>query len=199
MKVKKSHLFLGVIVICVLVFSLPLLVDWLIIGNSIPSNISNSGWVSFLGSYIGALISGFISLAGIILTIRFTREQNKIDRELQIRPCFDIVQVSPSIEENWLGRIKISFEGEPSIKESEIGSSGLRLKNVGTGPATDVFFIVYSPDVGIANTTEYDNTGSYISTNSLRENECGTVSISITHRMKQLNSNDVIDHEDHNI
>ena len=72
------------------VVALPLIIDWLIIGNSFPSNISNSDWVGFFGGYIGSIMGCFISLIGIIWTISFTREQNRADRELQIRPLFDI-------------------------------------------------------------------------------------------------------------
>lgn len=196
---KKHRMILGLIIICFVVTIIPLIVDWLIIGNNVPSNISNSGWVTFLGAYIGALVSGAISLSGIVLTIRFTREQNKMDRELQIRPYFDIVQTTPIIEENWLGEIKIAFDGEPSIEVSKIGSSGMRLKNVGTGPATDIFFLVSLDHVDIRHKAEYDNTCSYISTNLLREDECGTVPIIITHRISHLSGNDVIDHEDRSV
>ena len=42
--------------------------------------------MSFFGGYIGALIGAIVSLAGIIITIRYTNEQNKKDRELQVRP-----------------------------------------------------------------------------------------------------------------
>lgn len=68
----------------------PLVIDWLIIGNSFPSNVSNSDWVGFLGGYIGAIIGAVVSLIGIIITIRYTNEQNKMDRELQVRPYCSI-------------------------------------------------------------------------------------------------------------
>lgn len=77
---KKVWWILGISVIAV--FLLPLAIDWFIIGNSFPSNISNSDWVSFFGGYIGALIGAVVSLIGIIITIRYTNEQNKKDREL---------------------------------------------------------------------------------------------------------------------
>lgn len=65
---------------------IPLVIDWLIIGNLFPSNISNTDWVG----YIGALIGSVVSFLGILWTINFTREQNQTDRELQIRPYLDI-------------------------------------------------------------------------------------------------------------
>ena len=71
-----------------LVAGVPLLMDWLIIGNSFPSNLSNSEWVSFFSGYIGAIVGAVVSLVGIYATIRFTKEQleiNKVQYEEQKR------------------------------------------------------------------------------------------------------------------
>lgn len=47
----------------------------------------------FLGSYIGAIIGALVSLIGIAATIKYTNEQNRIDRELQVRPYCTIRHV----------------------------------------------------------------------------------------------------------
>ena len=78
MSKKIWLLVLGAILFMIL---LPLGVDWLIIGNSFTSNISNSDWVGFFGGYIGALVGALVSLIGIIVTIRFTKAQ--IDKALK--------------------------------------------------------------------------------------------------------------------
>ena len=80
---KYGWIILGSVIAAI---ALPLAIDWLIIGNSFPSNISNSDWVGFLGGYIGAIIGAVVSLVGIVITIRYTNEQNREDRELQVRP-----------------------------------------------------------------------------------------------------------------
>ena len=54
---------------------LPLAIDWLIIGNNFPSNISNSDWVDFLGGYLGSILGCAISLIGLYFTIKFTKQQ----------------------------------------------------------------------------------------------------------------------------
>ena len=72
---KRWIIFILIILSILLVFGIPLAVDWLIIANDVPSNISNSDWVGFLGSYIGAIIGGVVSLIGIGVTIRFTKQQ----------------------------------------------------------------------------------------------------------------------------
>ena len=68
-----------------LVVLVPLCVDWLIIGNDFPSNISNSDWVGFLGEYVGAIIGAIVALVGLIVTIRLTKEQTQaqIDANLE--------------------------------------------------------------------------------------------------------------------
>ena len=45
----------------IIVSIFPLIIDRLIIGNTVYSNISNSDWVSFLGSYIGAILGGIFT------------------------------------------------------------------------------------------------------------------------------------------
>ena len=72
----KSWIIFSLIILSILlVFGIPMIVDWLIIANDIPSNISNSDWVDFLGGYIGAIIGGIVSLIGIGVTIKFTKQQ----------------------------------------------------------------------------------------------------------------------------
>lgn len=62
---KKKIKFCLMIVVCiVLVILFPILMDIFILGNDIPSNISNSDWAGFIGSYVGgiatfALVFGF--------------------------------------------------------------------------------------------------------------------------------------------
>ena len=76
---KKTTIFIIILISLVLIIGLPLAIDWLIIGNGFPSNIENSDWVSFFGGYIGALIGAIVSLAGIISTIRYTNRIKKIE------------------------------------------------------------------------------------------------------------------------
>lgn len=51
--------------------------DKWIIGNSIESNISNSDWVSFLGSYIGAILGGIFTFIGVKVTLYNSDEKKK--------------------------------------------------------------------------------------------------------------------------
>lgn len=82
----KRSLIASILLSLIAIFLLPFIIDRFVIGNNVPSNISNSDWVGFLGSYIGAIIGALVSLIGIAATIKYTNEQNRIDRELQVRP-----------------------------------------------------------------------------------------------------------------
>lgn len=120
---------------------LPLAIDWLIIGNNFPSNVSNSDWVGFLGSYIGSIVGCVVSLVGILWTIRFTRDQNRADRELQIKPFLDIRYREPSDKNDGsdqLGYLMINILEHNDAELLEIGSGDLIIKNVGNGPATNI-------------------------------------------------------------
>lgn len=81
-KNKKNYVVLTITLIVVLIL-FPIFIDHLIIGNKIVSNISNSEWVSFLGSYTGAIISGLISIIGVFLTIQYYKNQDVVNREVQ--------------------------------------------------------------------------------------------------------------------
>ena len=106
----KRNIVLFIIGTSVSLIVIPLLIDWLIIGNNIPSNITNQEWVNFLGSYVGAIVGGIVSLIGIGWTIRFTQKENRADRELQIRPVFDIYcHHCNEVKENWLGYISLNI------------------------------------------------------------------------------------------
>lgn|GEM_PF-3791213 len=83
---KKSNIIIGLLSIVVVT---PILIDKLIIKNKIFSHISNEGWVSFLGSYIGALISGVVSLVGILWTINYYKTQHK---EEELNANFPVLQ-----------------------------------------------------------------------------------------------------------
>ena len=113
---------------------LPLAIDWLIIGNSFPSNIANSDWVGFLGGYIGAIIGAVVSLVGIIITIRYTTEQNKEDRELQIRPYCTVRYVATP--KTISTKKELGWEGmgeEPGKSEAAENSRGAGWPSTRTG------------------------------------------------------------------
>lgn len=79
-KLRNWSILSAVSVFVVIAF--PVIMDKLIVGSDIPSNITNSEWVSFLGSYVGSLLGGIVSIVGIIMTIEYTKKETDEDRKL---------------------------------------------------------------------------------------------------------------------
>lgn len=72
---KKIWILVAFIGIAIIFF--PMIMDKLIIGNSISSNVSNSEWVGFLGSYMGSIIGTMGTIGGVYLTIKLEKEKEK--------------------------------------------------------------------------------------------------------------------------
>lgn len=166
------------------VIILPMVIDWFIIGNRFPSNISNADWVGFLGGYIGAIMGGVISLFGILWTINFTREQNRADRELQIRPCLDIRYI-PSVnkiskETSWLGYVMVNEYNENKADIHEVERGLLYLKNIGNGPATNIDVSVFVENIKVKYTAKFTNKNTRVTSNSIRQGEEAAISFIIT-------------------
>lgn len=166
------------------VVALPLAIDWLIIGNSFPSNISNSDWVSFFGGYIGSILGCVISLVGILWTINFTREQNRADRELQIRPFLDIRYI-PSINTlnkgvSWLGYVSIEEHHNNDTDSQDVERGLLYLKNIGNGPATNIQITVAIENIKVKHNAYFSNQNFNVTSNSVKQGEESAVSIWIS-------------------
>ncbi len=132
-----QNIFLISIIVLFVLILLPYLIDLCVFGNSISSNLTNAEWASFLGGYIGALIGGIISLVGIILTIRFTKLENKKDRELQFRPYFVLwYDKTGNIKNVDIIDILI-HQFEDSEERGPIVKGAVYFKNIGVGPAID--------------------------------------------------------------
>lgn len=129
---KKVIILLTFIAI---ILAIPFAMDWLIIGNEFPSNISNTDWVSFLSGYIGSIVS----MLGIIITIWYTNSQNKKDRENQVKP-YCVMEYSKtrniSRSNRLLGLIQIGCE-KLNGTEKDCFEYRIYVKNVGLGPAIE--------------------------------------------------------------
>lgn len=145
----KMRIRICVLCAIILIFALPFVINWLIIGNVFLSNISNSDWLGFLGGYVGAIIGAFVSLVGIVVTIRYTNDQNKKDRELQIRPYCSVRYVpSPKSLDTKKELSNLLIGCEPKENNGPRYHSVIYIKNVGLGPALDFNFHVDDIDDG---------------------------------------------------
>lgn len=63
--IKKKHM----VILFVFVLILPVILQYSVFANSVASNASNDGWASFLGSYIGGVFGGGMTLAAVLISI----------------------------------------------------------------------------------------------------------------------------------
>ncbi len=142
---KRCIVFSLIILSILLIFGIPLAVDWLIIGNDLPSNVSNSDWISFLGGYIGAIVSGIVSLIGIGVTIRFTKQQIAISQgqfseqnRLNNQPIldFEISNIGDVEDDRTIVmNCEYTLNNEDAFRKSVIE---FEVYNIGLGAALDV-------------------------------------------------------------
>ena len=92
---KKFWVILGCLMAILVIF--PILMDHWIIGNNVPSNISNESWVSFFGGYFGAIITGLATFTAFYFTFFQTEKQNMTQKRLAILPYLDVNIDAPEI------------------------------------------------------------------------------------------------------
>ena len=139
---KRKFMIIVLVIISLLLFTIvvgcPLLVtlcyDYFLI------SIDSGSMISFLGSYVGAIITGLISIFCILVSVYFARNQSKKEQDLMIRPYFDFMYNTtdkPTFLKKDIGYIAFEFDPEENNNakhEPEI-SGLLVLKNVGLGTA----------------------------------------------------------------
>ena len=166
---NRKNIIILIILTLVLFVIIPIAIDWLIIGNSVPSNISNSEWVGFLGAYTGAFLGAIVSLVGIIITIRFTSKENHRNRLLQVRPYCTIhsnnlsyfVQDATQLlrDNKILEQLEIGFE--PAENGGPVRVWIVSIKNIGLGPAVEFNYNYYLTDTGRKIYTMSENSVSF--------------------------------------
>lgn len=64
---KTNKIIFGILIGTIVFIGLPLFLDRFIVGNKISSNISNSEWIGFLGSYLGGVLGAGATIIGIYI------------------------------------------------------------------------------------------------------------------------------------
>lgn len=149
-KAKKTYIIAIFISLAVIVL-IPFLMDHCMIGNSFSSNITNSQWVTFLGSYIGGALGGALAIAGVLITIRHYKKQEEQDKHTAVKPVLDAWHINGSclrrIDEAsryfdyvFNGRFThwINFAERENINEADWIHFELMIRNIGVGPAIEM-------------------------------------------------------------
>lgn len=187
-----------IIAILIAVISLPYIIDWLISQNLFPIIFPEAQWMPKWGGYIGAAISSLISLAGIMLTIKYTQEENHAERELQLRPVFDLIHHTgpqhineEAYSEYFLGFIVVYCKNEKDEDIERIGSALLTFRNVGNGPAVNIDFTVTPKDTGRIEGGYFHTSNDLVTTNSVIPGKQSVVEIDVFRNKKATRNNDV--------
>ena len=112
----------------------PLLLDFLVFGNSIPSNISNEAWAGFLGSYIG----GLCTMAAVFITVKYYKDSDKKKEKAAIQPFLHVTVDGSNHDMN----NGFSLPGEAEKKGEELKQVDITIKNIGNGFATTL--VIYT-------------------------------------------------------
>ena len=92
---KKFWIIFGCVIAVLVMF--PIVMDHWIIGNNVPSNITNESWVSFFGGYFGAIITGLATFIAFYFTFFQAEKQNNTQKRLAILPYLDVNIDEPGI------------------------------------------------------------------------------------------------------
>lgn len=71
----KKNQKIGIFLLSISFFLIPLFLNNFIFGNNYISKVSNDGWASFFGSYIGGAIGGIGTLVAMYITLKQTQKQ----------------------------------------------------------------------------------------------------------------------------
>lgn len=127
---KKRTIVLSLIVAILA----PLLIDYFIFGNTIPSNISNEAWAGFLGSYIG----GLCTMMAVFITVKYYKDSDKKKEKAAIQPFLHVTVGGGNREL----RKGFSLPGKTVKKSEELKQVDITIKNTGNGFATTM--VVYT-------------------------------------------------------
>lgn len=75
-----------IILLVLIIVAVPLLLEFLVFDNNIPSFVSNDGWAGFFGAYIGAIIGAVTTYVTVNLEIKNNEKIRKEEVQREFRP-----------------------------------------------------------------------------------------------------------------
>lgn len=145
------------VVIVVIFFTIaiivPILINIILFNNSFVSNVSNDGWASFLGGYLG----GIIGFGGVLVTIYNLKKENenttkqyklqiREEKKLEIVPYLDYKFEEAEMPESYESIcIDLSFKSYNGnyINKAQM----LNIVNNGLGGACDISLGIYMDEM----------------------------------------------------
>ena len=147
---RKKIIFLVFLVFICIVF-LPFILNVIIFENNYVTKVSNDGWASFFGSYIGGVIGGIGTLVAMVITVRQTQQQiidaNEKDRQKE--------RVN---EANEVAKLVTSYIADVEIYYNVVTENGPVLVDPDSGEPLEVNTFLAGDKIKIV-TPEYDDNG----------------------------------------
>jgi len=141
----KNRINIGWVCIGAFILVIPIFMNDIIFKNNYPSTVSDDGWASFFGSYIGAILTLF----GVVLTIKNLEKENKKaskennerilkEKRLEVLPYLTVSLLDDTIPESYsIIPVGIKdFDINYNYYEKTIK---LSIMNEGLGPACDLY------------------------------------------------------------
>ncbi|MBU3103063.1 hypothetical protein [Clostridium gasigenes] len=147
-KKNKTYIIIGIII----VFILPILINIFIINNNFYSKAGNDGWISFLGSYIGGIFGGLVTLIALTKTTKQSQEYQQASFELSRG-----IQNQSMSESRKLLMIQTLNE-----KINDYNKINEPTKQILDGPLYESFVIKFSGFTDIKDIGKYFNEFSYL-------------------------------------
>lgn len=149
--VRKHPIVFSLIVVTVLLVILDCIFKCTILNRMSENNGRISSLTAtYWGAIVGGFISGGITLFGVLMTIRFTQDENRKAKELEYRPWLDYTY--KTVKAIMEGKIiqDVAFESfdENGTNPEPKYYGVLSFINVGVGPAIDINVQYEYPDDG---------------------------------------------------
>lgn len=87
MRTKKRW----IVLIIIGIFVVPVILQFFVFNNNFPSKVSNDGWASFFGAYIGAIIGSFATIVAVKLEISNNERIRQEDLIREFRPYLYLI------------------------------------------------------------------------------------------------------------
>ena len=113
---KNKKVIVAVIVSIILCVAIPFILNRFLFTNGSKSNLTNSEWATFLGSYIGGILGGTATLIAVIISLNISKN---IQEESEIRVnslivYYDLVLGSTDLKRLYINSKNKKFKNIPS-------------------------------------------------------------------------------------
>lgn len=154
---KKTFIFITMVLIVFV--AIPLLMDNFLFGNNFSTNLDNSEWSGFLGSYVGSLIGAIATIAGVRYGF-YLDSKKQIESEIwenSLIVYYDLVLGLTDLKKLYISLYNVSFTNIPT----KMFFSNEWIKNVakisGTEKSTEKIYKLYGDLVSVSSQLELKN------------------------------------------